>query len=307
MTQHVVRRLLRLVLVWLGVSLVAFMILRLSGDPARAILGEFASPSALAAYRSAHGLDQPWHVQYGRFIARALRGDLGESLRFRQPNLTIIRERVPATLELAGASLAISMFLGVPIGVLTAVHRGSSIDTVGRGLVLLAQGVPNFFLAILFILLFGVSLGWLPTGGRGELRHLVMPAVVLSFVLLPLTVRVTRSSVLDTIHQDFVRTARGKGLRERTILWRHVLRNASLPIVTVIGVQSALLLSGAIVTETVFSWPGIGRLLVSSIVGRDFPLVQSAILVIASGVVLVTFVVDLLYAFLDPRIALRDE
>jgi len=302
MTQYVVRRIARLVLVWIGVSLVSFLILRLSGDPARTVLGDFASLSALEAYRAQHGLDRPWPVQYLDFLVRTTRGDLGMSLRFQQPNREVIFERLPATLELAAASLFLSVVLGVPLGVLAALRRGTILDFVARGLVLFAQGVPNFFLAILFILLFGVQLGWFPTGGRGDLRYLVMPAVVLSFVLLPLTLRVTRSSVLDILDKDFVRTARGKGLRALTVLTRHVLRNAALPIVTVIGVQSALLLSGAIVTETVFSWPGIGRLLVSSITGRDFPLVQAIVLVTATGVVAITFVVDLWYVSLDPRV-----
>lgn len=302
MSQWVAWRLVRMFLVWIGVTLVAFLLLRLTGDPARVVLGEFASPSAMAAYRAEQGLDRPWPAQYVNFVSKALRGDLGTSLRFREPNLKVIVERLPATLELALASLLISALVGVPLGVMTALRRDSAFDVVARGLVLLALGIPNFFLAILFVLLFGVELGWLPTGGRGGLRHLVMPAVVLSFLLLPLTVRITRSSVLDNLSMDYVRTARGKGVGSRAIVWRHVLRNASLPVVTVLGVQSALLLSGAVVTETIFSWPGIGRLLVTSITGRDFPLVQSAILVVSTGVVLIGFFVDLCYAALDPRL-----
>jgi peptide/nickel transport system permease protein len=302
MSQWVAWRLVRMFLVWIGVTLVAFLLLRLTGDPARVVLGEFASPAAMAAYRAEQGLDRPWPAQYVSFVSKALRGDLGTSLRFREPNLKVIVERLPATLELALASLLISALVGVPLGVVTALRRDSAFDVVARGLVLLALGIPNFFLAILFVLLFGVELGWLPTGGRGGLGHLVMPAVVLSFLLLPLTVRITRSSVLDNLSMDYVRTARGKGVGSRAIVWRHVLRNASLPVVTVLGVQSALLLSGAVVTETIFSWPGIGRLLVTSITGRDFPLVQSAILVVSTGVVLIGFFVDLCYAALDPRL-----
>lgn len=289
-------------MVWLGVTLVTFLLLRMTGDPARVVLGEFASATAIETYRAEQGLDRPWPVQYLGFVAGALRGDLGTSLRFREPNLKVVLERLPATLELAGASLLISALLGLPLGVWTALRRDSAFDVAARAAVLLAQGVPNFFLAILFVLLFGVALGWLPTGGRGELRHLIMPAVVLSFLMLPLTVRVTRSSMLDNLAKDYVRTARSKGLSLDRVVWRHVLRNAALPIITVIGVQSALLFSGAVVTETIFSWPGIGRLLVSSITGRDFPLVQSTILVISTGVVLVSFLVDLCYAVLDPRI-----
>lgn len=296
-------RLGRMVAVWIGVTLVAFLLLRIGGDPARAVLGEFASEAAIASYRSVNGLDRPWPIQYWGFLSKVVRGDLGTSLRFKEPNAKIIFERIPATLELTIASLLFSTLLGLPLGVWTALKRGSMLDVVTRAIVLLTQGIPNFFLALLFILFFAVSLGWLPTGGRGEFRHLVMPALVLSFLMLPLTVRITRSSMLDNLSKDYVRTATGKGLARRRVVWRHVLRNASLPVITVLGVQLALLLSGAVVTETIFSWPGIGRLLISSITARDFPLVQSTILVVASGVVFVTFLVDLCYAALDPRIA----
>jgi peptide/nickel transport system permease protein len=230
-------------------------------------------------------------------------GDFGRSLRFEQPILPIILERLPATLELAGASLALSVLLGVPLGVAAALRRDRAVDYVARGLVVVAQGVPNFLLAILLILLFGVRLRWLPTGGHGTWSHLLLPAVVLSFVLLPLTVRVTRATMLDVVGRAYVRTARSKGLPEAAVLGRHALRNAALPILTIVGVQAATLLGGSIITETVFSWPGVGRLIVSAIFARDFPLVQSAVLVVATAVVLVNFCVDSLYGVLDPRIS----
>jgi len=296
-------RLGRMLVVWLGVTLVSFLVLRMGGDPARIVLGEFASVGAVEAYRAENGLDRPWPVQYMAYVGGVVTGDLGTSLRFREPNSKIIFERLPATLELTIASLLISTVIGLPLGVWTALRRGSRSDVMVRGLVLLTQGLPNFFLALLLILLFGVALGWLPTGGRGELRHLVMPAFVLSFLMLPLTVRITRSSMLDNLSKDYVRTAIGKGLSRTRVVWRHVLRNAALPLITILGVQLALLLSGAVVTETIFSWPGIGRLLISSITARDFPLVQSTILVVASGVVVVSFLVDLCYAAIDPRVA----
>jgi len=302
-TYYLLARVARLVLVWIGITLVTFYLLRLTGDPARLVLGELASDEAIRAFRQLNGLDRSLSEQYLAYVGRALVGDFGRSLRFEQPILPIILERLPATFELAGASLAVASLVGVPLGVAAALRRDSPLDYLARGLVLLAQGIPNFFLAILLILFFGVYLHWLPTGGRGTWSHLVLPAAVLSFVLLPLTVRVTRASMLDVLARSYVRTARAKGLGEPAVLGRHALRNAALPILTILGVQAASLLGGSIVTETVFSWPGLGRLIVSAIFARDFPLVQSAVLVVATAVVMVNFVVDVLYGVFDPRVA----
>ena len=303
MTSYLLARIVRLVLVWLGVTLGAFGLLRLTGDPARLILGDLATAEALQAYRRQNGLDRPLAQQYMGFLGGIVVGDFGRSLRFEQPILPIILERLPATGELAGASLLLSFVVGVPLGIVAALRRDRPVDYVARGLVLLGQGVPNFLLAILMILFFGVRLRWLPTGGRGTWAHLVLPATVLAFILLPLTVRVTRATMLDVIGRPFVRTARAKGLAEGVVLGRHALRNAALPILTILGIQAAGLLGGSVVTETVFSWPGVGRLIVSAIFARDFPLVQSAVLVVATAVVLVNFAVDTLYGVLDPRIA----
>lgn len=305
MSHFLLRRLIRIVLVWLGITLVSFFLLRLTGDPARSSLGELATPEALAAYQHAHGLDRPLPEQYVKFVGGVLVGDFGQSLRYEQPVLPLILERVPATLELAGASVLLAFLIGVPLGILAALKRDRALDFMARGLALLAQGIPNFLIAILLILLFGVTLKWLPTGGRGDITHLILPAFVLSLLLLPLTLRVTRAAILDVLPQNYIRAARAKGLYEHSILTRHMARNAALPILTILGVQVATLLSGAIVTETIFSWPGVGRLMVSAILARDFPLVQASVLVIATAVVLVNLCVDLLYGALDPRISLR--
>jgi peptide/nickel transport system permease protein len=302
-TRYLLTRAVRLILVWIGITLATFALLRLSGDPARLILGELASAEAVREFRHLHGLDRPWPTQYLAFVGGVLVGDLGRSLRFEQPILPIILERLPATLELAGGSLALSVLIGVPLGVAAALRRDRPVDYVARALVVVAQGVPNFLLAIVLILFFGVRLRWLPTGGRGTWAHLVLPAIVLSFILLPLTVRVTRATMLDILGRAYVRTARSKGLRETAVLGRHALRNAALPVLTVVGIQAATLLGGSIVTETVFSWPGVGRLIVSAIFARDFPLVQGAVLVVATAVVVVNFAVDSLYGVIDPRIS----
>lgn len=298
------RRILRIIMVWVGITLVTFFLLRLTGNPARIVLGQFASDAVIQEFNQKHGLDQPLLTQYITYISNVLRGDLGTSWRFAEPILPIIMERVPATLELALASLFVSSFIGIPLGVLAALKREKPIDYLSRGLVLLTQGIPNFFLALLFIIFFGVTLGWLPTGGRGDFKHLVLPAIVLGLYLMPLTLRTTRGAVLDILGQNYVRTARGKGVRENSIVWRHVFRNAAIPIITIFGVQIATLFSGAIITETVFSWPGVGRLIVAAVTGRDFPVIQGIVLIISTVVVVINLIVDILYRIIDPRISL---
>ena len=299
-----VRRIIRLIMVWLGITMVTFFLLRLTGNPARIVLGQFASDAVIQEFNQKHGLDQPLLTQYITYITNVLRGDLGTSWRFAEPILPIIMERVPATLELALASLAFSSFVGILLGVLAALKRETPFDYLSRGLVLLTQGIPNFFLALLFIIFFGVTLGWLPTGGRGEFKHLILPSIVLGLYLMPLTLRTTRGAVLDILGQNYVRTARGKGVRENSIVWRHVFRNAAIPIITIFGVQIATLFSGAIITETVFSWPGVGRLIVAAVTGRDFPVIQGIVLIISTVVVIINLIVDILYRVIDPRISL---
>lgn len=296
------RKLVQFLMVWVGISLVTFFLLRLTGNPARIVLGEFASDTAIAKFNQENGLDQPLATQYISYITNVLRGDFGKSWRYHTPILQMIVERVPATLELAFASLAFSTLMGIPLGVLAALKTEKPLDYMSRGLVLVAQGIPNFFLAILLILFFGVTLRWLPTGGRGGVIHLIMPTIVLGFYLMPLTLRTTRGAVLDILQQNYVRTARGKGIKEGSVVWRHVFRNAAIPVVSILGVQIATLFSGAIVTETIFSWPGIGRLIVSGVTGRDFPVVQGIVLIISTVVVIINLLVDVIYRIIDPRI-----
>ncbi len=300
-----IRRCLRFIMVWVGITLITFFLLRLTGSPARIVLGEFASDAAVLEFNQKYGLDQPLFTQYLSYISNVMRGDLGTSWRFGEPILKIIAARIPATLEMAFSSLAFSALLGIPLGVLAALKRETPLDYLSRGIVLIAQGIPNFFLAILLILLFGVALRWLPTGGRGEIKHLILPTIVLGLYLMPLTLRTTRGAVLDIIEQNYIRTARGKGVPENSVIWRHIFRNAIIPIVTILGLQIASLFNGAIITETIFSWPGIGRLIVAGVTGRDFPVVQGVVLILATVVVVINLAIDILYTVIDPRIRLE--
>jgi peptide/nickel transport system permease protein len=261
-----------------------------------------ATDEARAAFRAVHGLDRPLWEQFVTFAAKAAVGDFGNSLRFNQPAMQLVLERLPATAELAAATMAIALLIGIPAGVVAANRRGTAADASIRAIMLLGQAVPSFFLGIVGIIVFAVWLRWLPTGGRGSLEQIVLPAATLAFNLVALIARVTRSCMLDVLKQDYVRTARAKGVWERRVIWLHALRNAFIPVLTVIGLQVGLLLGGVVVTETIFSWPGVGRLAIQAIYARDFPVVQAVVFVFAVTFVIVNLVVDLLYAVLDPRI-----
>lgn len=302
MIQYILRRFLQMIPTIIGLSILIFAVLRLTGDPAAMVLGDMATTEALAAYRAEHGLDAPIHIQYLRYMRGALVGDFGTSLRYREPVGRLLLDRLPATLQLGGAALLLSLIAGIPVGIFSAVRRSGFVDFLARTIVLLGQAVPGFYLGILLIMLFGVKLGWLPTGGRGGLRHLVLPSIALGTYLIAMVVRFTRSSMLDVLRQDYIRTAKAKGLPYDSVILRHALKNAMIPLVTVIGLQTAIVFSGAIVTETVFSWPGLGRFTVLAIYARDFPVVQTVVLFVAVLVVFINLIVDILYAFLDPRI-----
>jgi peptide/nickel transport system permease protein len=250
------------------------------------------------------GLDAPLPVQYVRFLARALEGDFGVSIRFRQPAFRLVLERVPATAELALASLALGILVGVPLGVLAAVRYRAWPDIVVLSATSVGQSLPAFWVGILFILFFGVSLRWLPVSGREGLSSLVLPALSLGLLPIVSISRLTRSSMLDVLRQDYVRTGRAKGLVEYTVVFRHGLRNALLPVVTLVGLQLGALLSGAVITEQVFAWPGIGRLAVDAIYNRDYPVVQAAAVVGSTFIVAINLLVDFVYTWLDPRIRL---
>lgn len=298
----VVRRLGELVLVLISISLVSFAVLRLTGDPAIAILGADATDEALARLRAELGLDRPVAVQYIDFLAKAVTGDFGNSTRFRQPVLELFMERLPATLELAFAALVVSVVVGGAVGVLAAVFRNSYLDTLVRAGTLVGQAIPSFFLGIVAIIVFAAQLRWLPAGGRGTFAHLLMPALALGTYYAAITARFVRGAMLDVLNADFVRTARAKGVTERSVVLRHAFRNALIGVVTLIGLQIGNLLSGAVVIETVFSWPGIGRMAVQAIYTRDFPLVQVTIILSATIFVVINLVTDLMYRLIDPRI-----
>lgn len=303
MGAYIRRRLLQSVVVVWGVSVLVFFLLRLApSDPVTLLLAESASPEQIAAARAKWGLDKPIYVQYGVFLSRAVQGDLGNSLFFQQPALKVLLERMPATLQLSAVALLFSLSVAVPIGILSALKRDTFWDYLGTGLAMLGQAIPPYWLGIMLILLFSVNLGWLPTSGRGTLGHVVLPAITLGSVLMALVTRLVRSGMLDVLGEDYVRTARAKGLPERWVIIRHALRNILIPLVTVVGLQLGALFGGAVITESIFAWPGVGRLALQAINARDYPLVQAAVLVISVVYVFLNLAVDLLYVYLDPRI-----
>ncbi|HXA94313.1 MAG TPA: nickel ABC transporter permease [Candidatus Dormibacteraeota bacterium] len=299
------RQIMQASIVLLNVSIVVFVLVRVvPGDPARLMLGMEATDEAVRAARTQFGFDRPLYVQYAQFIGGALRGDLGQSVRFRRPVGDLLRETFPATVELALAATLIALALAVPAGIYAAVHRGGLLDRALMAGTLIGQAMPIFWLGIMLITLFSVRLGWLPTSGRGSLAQLVMPSVTLSTYVMALLARLTRSNMLDILREHYVRTARAKGLREIVIVHKHALMSAALPIITVLGLQVGALLSGAVVTETVFNWPGIGTLALRAIQQRDYPVVQGVVLVSAALFVLINGTVDVAYRYLDPRIRL---
>jgi ABC-type dipeptide/oligopeptide/nickel transport system permease component len=299
------RQIVQAAIVLINVSLVVFVLVRIvPGDPARLMLGMEASAAEVQAARAQFGFDRPLYVQYAQFVGGALRGDLGQSVRFRRPVGDLLRESFPATLELALAATVIALILAVPAGIYAAVHRDGLLDRLLMAGALIGQAMPIFWLGIMLITLFSVKLGWLPTSGRGSLAQLIMPSVTLSTYVMALLARLTRSNMLDVLREQYVRTARAKGLRETVIVHKHALMSAALPIVTVLGLQVGALLSGAVVTETVFNWPGIGTLALRAIQQRDYPVVQGIVLVSAALFVLINAMVDLAYRYLDPRVRL---
>lgn len=287
----------------LGVSIIVFSIIRMiPGDPARAIAGVQATPEFIEQVRVRYALDRPMHVQYGLFMSGMARGDLGQSTFSRRPVTTEIRERFPRTLTLASISLLIATLVGVSAGIVSATRRNSLFDNASMLVALIGVAAPVFWMALMLQLLFSVQLRLLPATGLGTWRHLILPSITLGMASAALMARITRSSMLDVLRQEYITTARAKGLGERVIVYKHALKNALIPVVTVLGLQFGILLGGAVLTETVFAWPGVGRLLVDAILRRDYPVVQGTVLLLAFLFVLINLVVDIIYAFLDPRI-----
>ncbi len=305
MPVFIISRLLSAAVVLLGVSCLVFLLLHLvPGDPVEVMLGESAHAADREALRQALGLDQPLWAQLLHFLEGLLRLDLGTSLHSKRPITEILWERIPATAELAAAALGVAVLIAFPLGVLAAVRKDSGWDYGAMGVALLGVSLPHFWLGPLLILVFSVWLGWLPVSGRDELSSLVLPALTLGTALAAVLSRMVRASLLEVLHEDYVRTARAKGLPERVVVWHHALRNALLPVVTILGLQLGVLLGGAVVTEMVFSWPGLGELTIESIQRRDYPVVQACVLLISVTYVLVNTATDLLYAWLDPRVRL---
>ena len=305
MVAYMVRRISLVCVVLLGVLTIVFFLQRLSGDPTDLLLPVDASAEIRQEMRHELGLDQPLPLQYVRFIGNALQGNLGESYKFKQPALSLVIERLPNTVLLATSALFLALLLSIPLGIIAAVFRNSWIDTTATGVSLVGQAIPVYWLGLLLILLFSVQIRWFPSMGGGSPKALVLPAVTLAVYSMARIARLTRSAVLDVLNQEYVMVARSKGLTERVVLFKHVLRNAAIPIATMVGLQFGGLLGGAVLTEMVFSWPGIGRLAVQAVYGRDFPVVQAVTLVVATLFSGINLLVDVPYAVLNPQIRLE--
>jgi ABC-type dipeptide/oligopeptide/nickel transport system permease component len=302
MRTYIARRLRQALVVCWGISLITFLILWLKGDPTVLLLPIEATEQERQELRQAMGFDDPLVVQYWRFVKRTMYGDFGRSFFIDQPALALILERMPATLQLALAGLGISLLLAIPLGTVSAIKRGSLLDNCVTVFALIGQAMPIFWLGLMLIIVFAVRLPFFPVSGYGTVWHLVLPSVTLGWSLAPVTMRLTRSGMLDVPKQDYIRTARSKGLQERVVIYKHALKNASISIITIVGLQFGQLMGGAVVTETVFAWPGVASLAVTSIRNSDFPVVQAAVLILALVIVLANLGADILIGFLDPRI-----
>ncbi len=301
---YLLRRLFQSLFVLLGVSFVVFLILHLTGDPTLLLLPPDTPAEEIERFRQAMGFTDPVLVQYLRFLRGAVRGHFGDSLRHGEPALGLVLERLPATLELTGAALLVALCLAIPAGIISAVKRNTLLDYATTVVALLGQSMPTFWLGIMLILFFSVQFNLLPSSGRGAPEHLVLPAITLGLFTTARITRLTRSGMLEVLGQDYIRTARAKGVGEPPVVWKHALKNAAIPIVTIVGIELGTLLGGAVITETIFAWPGVGRLSVQAIFNRDYPVVQAAVFLLASTFVLVNLLVDIVYTYLDPRIRL---
>lgn len=302
--RYVVRRLIQTVLVVLMVSALSYSFMYLSGDPAAVMAAPDWTREQVDQFRHQMGFDRPWYSQYADYLFSVLHGDFGVSLRQNQPTLKLVTDRLPATLQLAASAMILAIVLSLPIGVLSATRRRTIVDHGAMMFALLGQSIPGFWLGLMLVLVFAVGLRWLPVAGFGDLAHLVLPATSLAMFSVARNARMVRSSMLEVLSQDYIRTARSKGLRPWTVLARHSLRNALIPVVTLIGLEFGTLLGGAVIIETVFAWPGVGRLMIQAIAGKDFPLVQAGVTILATTFVLINLATDLLYTVIDPRIRL---
>jgi peptide/nickel transport system permease protein len=303
MQRYILKRLIQALVTLLVMSILVFILVRLTGNPAVYLLSPYATQEDIARITQQLGLDRPLPEQYRIFLFDALRGDLGRSISgAHDPVLEVILQRLPASLELAGVAVLISVLVGLPLGVLAATKKGSSLDTSARVLSLLGQSVPPFWLGIVLMYIFAVWLHLLPAAGYGDIRYLILPAITMSTVVVAAITRLTRSSMLDVLNNEYIKLARIKGLSERVVIWKHVLRNSLIPVVTFVGQFLPTMITGAIVIETVFAWPGIGRLAYEAALQSNYPVLQGVVLFIAILFISLNLVVDILYAYLDPRI-----
>jgi peptide/nickel transport system permease protein len=305
MTTYIIRRLIHVVFVVFLVLTVVFFLTRLTGDPVHFFVPMDTSRANLEEIRERYGFNDPLYVQYFRFMGDAVRGDFGQSLRQRDPATELVLSRVPATLQLGAAAMGLSILLGVPLGIFSAINRGSLGDKAATLIAVLGLSVPAFLMGLLLILFFSVYLGWLPTSGTGSWKHLIMPTVTLAAFSIARYARLSRSTMLDVMGQDYIRTGRAKGLSESKVVWVHALKNASIPLLTVTGLQAGHLLGGSVIVEQIFAWPGMGRLLVQSLLNRDFPVVMAAIVFVALVYTLFSLLTDLAYAWANPEVRLK--
>ena len=304
---YLVRRLLLLIPTMVVVSIVVFGMVFLSGDPAVLMLPPEASDEQVEQFRDSHGFNDPFLVQYWRFMENAVKGDFGVSLRYNTPTMELVLQRVPATLKLSGLSMLLTVLIAVPLGTLAALKKGSAIDHVASFISVLGQAIPNYWLGFILMFIFGITLHLLPTSGGPGLKFVILPAITIAVNIMALITRMTRSSVLEALSEDYVRTARSKGVPNRIIITRHVIRNAILPIITIIALQFGYMLGGAVIIETVFSWPGLGLLTINAIYNRDYPVVQASVIFLTFAFVTINLLVDISYQFIDPRIRLMAE
>jgi peptide/nickel transport system permease protein len=302
MQRYLLSRIVQSLLLLFGVLIIVFFLVRLTGDPASLMVARDAPEEVREAFREAMGFNRPLIVQFFDYFSGILRGDFGTSLHFKQPALELILERLPATFQLATVALLFAVVIAIPIGIIGGSNPGSVLDSIGRGLGLLGQTIPNFWLALILIIIFAVNLGWFPSFGRDRAISVVLPAIALGFASMGQLVRLTRSAVLEIRNEDYIRTARSKGISQLKIAARHVFRNAALALISVISIQYSYLLGGSIYIETIYSWPGLGNLLQLAVDGRDFPLVQAIAFFISFFVIVLTLLTDLAYALIDPRI-----
>ncbi|MEX0761419.1 MAG: ABC transporter permease [Dehalococcoidia bacterium] len=302
MIKFIIFRLFYMFLVIVFVSVLVFALSRMSGDPRDLYMDDYATPAQYEAWGREWGLDKPLYVQYLVWASKAVRGDFGRSIKHRQPALDVVRASFPATLQLASAGFLVTLAVAVPLGVLSAINRGSLADYAGRGIALFGQALPAFWIGIMLILVFAVQLGWLPTGTRGDWKHYILPAITLGTGPAAGLLRIVRSSMLNVLDSEYIKLARAKGVGRRTLIWKHAFRNALIAPLTFSGLILAGFITGSVVTETVFSWPGVGRLAVLAIFDNDFPLISAVVMSIAGLYVFISLMVDLTYALVDPRI-----